>query len=136
MEQVQNAVVDLRPDPCAMLGSGFTKLIHTVISPPFGLINPYPISTQGAAPILRDLSLLPVLDWYLLGLQLEVSDYELSIIQRNYPRDNRMCEVMMFEAWLRVDTSASYEKLARALVTVGRRNIAEEMCTARGMCVL
>ena len=50
-----------------------------------------------------------------------------------------MCKVMMFEAWLRLDTSASYEKLARALVTVGKRNIAEAMCTTRGMesiCVL
>ena len=44
-----------------------------------------------------------------------------------------MCKVMMFEAWLRVDTGATYEKLARALVTVGKRNIAEAMCNARGM---
>ena len=46
-----------------------------------------------------------------------------------------MCKVMMFEAWLRVDTSATYQKLARALVTVGKRNIAEAMCTASGMKV-
>ena len=44
-----------------------------------------------------------------------------------------MCKVMMFEAWLRVDTSATYKKLARALVTIGKRNIAEAMCTARGI---
>ena len=43
-----------------------------------------------------------------------------------------MCKVKMFAAWLRVDTKATYEKLARALVSVGKRNIAEEMCTARG----
>ena len=50
-----------------------------------------------------------------------------------------MCKVMMFEAWLRMDTSASYEKLARVLAAVGKRNIAEAMCTTRGMdsmCVL
>ena len=44
-----------------------------------------------------------------------------------------MCKVKMFAAWLRVDTSASYRKLARGLVAVGKRNIAEAMCTARGM---
>ena len=44
-----------------------------------------------------------------------------------------MCKVKMFGAWLRVDTSASYRKLARALTAVGKRNIAEALCTARGM---
>ena len=66
--------------------------------------------------------------WYILGLQLGVSADE-----RNYPRDNHICKVKMFGAWLRVDTSASYRKLAKALAAVGKRNIAEAMCTASGM---
>ena len=86
-------------------------------------------------PTLRDLSLLPVPNWYLLGLQLGVSADELDVIERNYPRDNHMCKVKMFGAWLRVDTSATYGKLARALVAVGKWNIAEALCTARGMMV-
>ena len=86
-------------------------------------------------PTLRDLSLLYVPNWYLLGLQLGVIGDELDTIERNYPRDNDLCKVKMFGAWLRMDTSATYEKLARALVTVGKRNIAEAMCTARGMKV-
>ena len=44
-----------------------------------------------------------------------------------------MCKVKMFGTWLRMDTSATYRKLARGLVAVGKRNIAEAMCTARGM---
>ena len=84
-------------------------------------------------PTLRNLSLLYVPNWYLLGLQLGVSGDELDTIERNYPRDNDLCKVKMFAAWLRMDTSATYRKLARALVTVGKRNIAEAMCTARGM---
>ena len=90
------------------------------------------VPSQGVVPTLRDLSLLPVPNWYLLGLQLRVSADELDVIERNYPRDNHMCKVKMFGAWLRMDTSATYEKLARALVTVGKRNIAEALCTARG----
>ena len=43
-----------------------------------------------------------------------------------------MCKVKMFAAWLRMDTSATYEKLVKALVAVGKKNIAEAMCTARG----
>ena len=87
---------------------------------------------QDVIPTLRDLSLLPVPNWYLLGLQLGVSADELDMIERNYPRDNDLCKVKMFGAWLRMDTSASYRKLARALVTLRKRNIAEAMCTARG----
>ena len=91
-----------------------------------------PVPQQGGIPTLRDLSLLPVPNWYLLGLQLGVSGDDLDVIERNYPRDNHMCEVKMFAAWLRVDTSASYKKLARSLVNVGKRNLAEAMCNARG----
>ena len=91
-----------------------------------------PLPPQGMVPTLRNLSLLPVPNWYLLGLQLGVSGDDLDMIERNYPRDNDLCKVKMFGAWLRIDTSATYRKLARALVTLGKRNIAEAMCTARG----
>ena len=94
---------------------------------------PLPVTLQGQVPTLQDLCLLPVPNWYLLGLQLGVSADELDVIERNYPRDNHMCKAKMFGAWLRVDTNATYEKLARALIAVGKRNIAEAMCTARGM---
>ena len=43
-----------------------------------------------------------------------------------------MCKVKMFSTWLRVDTSATYTKLARAFVAVGNRTIAEGLCTVRG----
>ena len=88
---------------------------------------------QGGVPTLRELCLLPVPNWYLLGLQLGVNGDELDVIERNYPRDNRMCKVKMFGTWLRVDTTATYRKLARALVAVGKRNVAEAMCIERGM---
>ena len=96
---------------------------------------PLPVTQQGRVPTLRELCLLPVPNWYLLGLQLGVSADELDVIERNYPRDNHMCKVKMFGAWLRMDTSATYEKLVKALAAVGKRNIAEAMCTARGMMV-
>ena len=102
------------------------------IVPTFHDSLPLPVTSQGGVPTLRDLCLLPLPNWYLLGLQLGVSADELDVIERNYPRDNHMCKTKMFGAWLRMDTSATYEKLARALVTVGKRNIAEAICTARG----
>ena len=84
-------------------------------------------------PTLRDLSLLSVTNWYLLGLQLGVSTDELEVIERNYPRNNHMCKIKMFGTWLRTDTSASYRKLVKALTAIGKRSIAEAVCTARGM---
>ena len=91
-----------------------------------------PLPPKDVVPTLRDLCLLPVPNWYLLGLQLRVTGHELDVIESNYPRDNHMCKVKMFGAWLRMGTSATYEKLARALVTLGNRNIAEAMCASRG----
>ena len=58
------------------------------------------------APTLCDLSLLPVPNWYLLGLQLVVSGDELDTIEKNYPRDNDLCKDV-FGPWLRMDTSAA-----------------------------
>jgi len=46
-----------------------------------------------------------------------------------------MCKVKMFGVWLRGDSNATFQKLAKALTTVGKRNIAEAVCTARGMVV-
>ena len=93
----------------------------------------HPLSPQGMVPTLRDLSLLPMPNWYLLGLQLGVSGDELDVIQSNFPRDNDHCKVKMFGAWLKMDTSATYRKLVRALVAVGKRKIAEAVCITRGM---
>ena len=90
---------------------------------------------KGVAPTLRDLSSLPVSNWYLLGLKLGVRGNVLDTIERKYRRDNHMCKVKMFGTWLRVDISASYTKLARALFAVGKRDIAEAICTKRGTCM-
>ena len=91
-----------------------------------------PLPPQEVVPTLRDLSLLPVLNWYLLGLQLGINEAELDEIEMNYSRNNHMCKVKMFGTWLRVDTSASYTKLVRALVAVGMNYIADKICTERG----
>ena len=95
--------------------------------------DPLLFPLQGGVPTLRDLSLISVPNWYLLGLQLGISGDKLDMIEKNYSRDNHMCKVKMFGTWLRVDTSATYRKLARALVAVGNRTIAEAVCTMRGM---
>jgi len=91
-----------------------------------------PIPSQGCVPTLQDLSLLPVSNWYHLGLQLGVRRDDLDVIERDYPQDNEMCKLKMFGVWLDWDSSATYGKLARAFTAVGKRKIAEELCAKRG----
>ena len=67
-----------------------------------------------------------------MGLQLGVSEYELSTIKKNYPRDNDMCKVKMFGAWLRGDANPTYAKLVRALAVIGMKSAAETYCAAKG----
>ena len=115
--------------PQGVAAAVHNPLPHLV--PPQDIV-PTPHDPHCVVTTLRELGLLCVPNWYLLGLQLGISKDELAIISRNFPQDDYMCNVKMFGAWLRVDTKATYEKLAMALVTVGKRNIAEDMCTARG----
>ena len=73
-------------------------------------------------PTLSELINIQVLDWFSLGLNLGMNDYELQVIRDNYPRDNKSCKRMMFSKWLQQDLEATYKKLIFAL---------EEMCEFR-----
>ena len=66
-------------------------------------------------PTIRELSLLPVDDWFLAGIQLGVEEYELRTIEQNYSKDSKRCKYEMFIVWLKSDPNASYEKLVKAL---------------------
>ena len=74
--------------------------------------------------------------WYRLGLQLGVRADDLEIIGNNYPRDADMCKIKMFVEWQRGDTNPTYKKLVRALAAVGKRKLAESVCSRQGMLVL
>ena len=85
-------------------------------------------------PSLRELSELPVVDcWYRLGIQLGVTKNELDVIERNHPRDAKRWQLEMFDTWLRSDSSATYERLIKALVLVGKQSLAEMLCRKYGM---
>ena len=84
-------------------------------------------------PILRELSELPVAAcWYRLGIQLGVAEDDLDVIEKDYPRDTKLCKVKMFGAWLRSDTSATHEKLIKALVAIGKTSLARQLCGEYG----
>ena len=95
------------------------------------------ISDEGGhseTPSLRELDQLygVTTAWYRLGLELGVTADVLDMIEENYSRDLDMCKIKMFAKWLRRDTNPTYEKLVRALAAVGKRRLAESVCTAQG----
>jgi len=82
--------------------------------------------------MLKDLVLLPVINWFDLGLQLNIPEDNLNIIKQNNPNDTKACRREMFSAWLESDPDASYRQLVNALHTMGYHNIAKQLCTKYG----
>ena len=82
--------------------------------------------TQG--PQMKDLVLIKVTEWYELGLQLEVDDAELEVIENNNRGDLKACRRNMFRAWLRITPSPSYQQLVEALMAVGETKEADLLC--------
>ena len=77
--------------------------------------------------------------WYDLGVQLLGHDREhvnqLKIIKYNNPSDSEKCCVELFEYWLQVDTTASWNKLITALRHVDYGVLASRIksMTSKGM---
>ena len=112
-----------------MILCNFTRLFTNCLLPN--------VFISESEPTLRELSELPVVDcWHRLGIQLGVPKDELDVIEQNHPRDAKRWRLEMFATWLRSDTSATYEKLIKALVVVGESSLAKELCRKYGMlCV-
>ena len=81
---------------------------------------------------LAQLTKLPVTaKWWSLGLQLGVPPDQLDTIQSNcaqYPDSSNRCLASMFEWWLGNSCESTYESLATALNTIGRRDLALKVC--------
>ena len=88
-----------------------------------------PFTFSLSKPALRELRQLPVTKWYNLGLQLQVNQEELEMIQS---KDDRICQTKMFGVWLREAEHPNYKKLLRALVAIGKKDIAESLCDKEG----
>ena len=76
------------------------------------------ISVEPTTPTLLELQRFTPLyftDWREIGVELGLTDAKLREIEMNYPRDVKRCCNKMFSGWLRVDTTASWEKLFTAI---------------------
>ena len=83
-------------------------------------------------PKIKDLVLLKTVKWYNLGLQLGIEDTELDVIEENNSKDIDTCKRKMFQAWLRITPSPSYQQLVEALVAVRETSEADHLCKKYG----
>ena len=86
-------------------------------------------STQ--QPQLKDLVTIKVVEWYDLGLQLDIHDDELDVIQKDHRGDIRACRREMFKAWLKSFPTATYQQLVQALLNIGENR---EACRISKRC--
>ena len=83
-------------------------------------------------PVLKELVTVKVKSWYNLGLQLDIDDDDLQIIESNNPQDQDVCKRAMFRTWLRICPQASYRQLVQALVALGDVREADRLCKKYG----
>lgn len=79
-------------------------------------------------PKLKDLVLLEVApEWYTLGLQLNLAEDKLNIIESDVGHDVKTCTRKMFSKWLSSNKDASYTDLVDALVAIDKKDVAEHV---------
>lgn len=81
-----------------------------------------------AQPKLKDLIQLEVAtDWYNLGLQLDLAESKLDVIEKDNRGDSRTCQRKMFSKWLSLNKEVGYQDLVKALIAINKMDIAEKV---------
>ena len=69
-----------------------------------------------------------MVEWYRLGVQLELAESILKSIEHNHPKDAQRCKTEVLSWWLRNTREISWEKLAVALEAMGgHRNLVQNL---------
>ena len=86
-------------------------------------------------PKRKDINKYNELDekWYSFGVELDVEDEELDNLEKHSDPHKRL--IKMFSTWLENGENPTYRQLLRALVNVGKRDVAESIRTDIGRCV-
>ena len=72
-------------------------------------------------------------EWYSLGVELETDDDDLDEVNNKYSNPH-MRLIKMFGVWLEKGENPTYRQLLKALVNIGKRDVAELLCTELGRC--
>jgi hypothetical protein len=86
--------------------------------------------TLSPKPKLKDINRYRELDdeYYFLGIELEIDDKQLDNLEEKYSDPHKRL-IKMFGMWLEKGGTPTYRKLVEAIVEIGKRDVAESMCT-------
>ena len=76
--------------------------------------------------------LVEVVDWFHLGLYLEVPEHELKEIRCDYP-DVKQRKTQALSVWMKMK-EASWSQIVRALVAIRMKTLARHIATKYGKC--
>ena len=68
-----------------------------------------------------------VIQWYQLGVQLDLEKSRLEIIKANHPNDVVAAKLELVSEWLNNDPDKSWAKLASALRQIGHINLSDKI---------
>ena len=79
-----------------------------------------------ATPTLKELSneVDSVVDWFSLGVKLELERHVLSQLDKEYRGDNVRCKYEMLDRWLRNAKQPTWKAMADALCLIGEHTVA------------
>ena len=93
------------------------------------------IDLLSTKPKRKDINKYRELDdeWYSLGTELEIDDEDLDELEEKYS-DSHKRLIKTFGVWLEKGEKPTYRKLLKALVNIGKKDVAESICTECGKC--
>ena len=74
-----------------------------------------------------------VVDWFHLGIQLGVSEYELQMISEAHPRDPARCRTEMLSLWMKTTSELKWSTIVQALAMIGSRTLSNVLAQKYGM---
>ena len=84
-------------------------------------------------PVLVE-ELVEVVDWFHLGLYLEIPEHELKVIRCDYP-DVKQRKTQALSVWMKMK-DASWSQIVRALVAIRMKSLARHIATKYGKCIM
>ena len=78
-------------------------------------------------PVLKNLILLKVIQWFNVGLLLDLETYQLKTIQKDCGSDLKACCREMFDLWLQSEQNPNYQHLLEVLSEAEERDAARQL---------
>ena len=94
------------------------------------------VQEQQTEPTLKELlSVVQTTNFFGLGLQLNIKEYDLNVIEKDNRGDVRKQMRLMFQQYLRQTVSPSWQEVATALNTIGEEKLADMIAKKYGVTV-